>query len=519
MSLYESESGGAAEISAREGQAGGGDRRARAQARLDAGVQQLAEGDARGARAELEQAVALAPASAIVRAYLAVACARVPDKVAAEIHARATLELEPEDGPTAHLLGTLLCEREQVAEGLIWLKLAARRLPEVGRVLRDLAAVQLFLGDIDAARANFLRALELDPESPEVTFALVRLIPMGDGSAQSTRVMEQLAALDARGEALPIDRRIELAYALGRAWEDIGDPDRSFEAYVRGATLKRSTLTYSLDAEEALADAVIARFDRTRLDALAGQGFRAARRPILIVGMPRSGTTLIEQILGAHPDVQTAGENPALMNMVAASRGPGGEGYPAWVGSMEAADCVNLGKAYFRDLPPPHLGRRAITDKRLENIFHLGLAQLCLDELVVVHCRRDPRDAAFACFAMLFSESQEYSYDFAELARYWRIYERLMAHWRSVLPTGRMLEIDYEALVTDPEPWTRRLVGHAGLDWDDACLQPHAARRPVRSASAAQVREPIHARGVGRWRPFAGHLRPLFDALGVNADD
>jgi hypothetical protein len=251
---------------------------------------------------------------------------------------------------------------------------------------------------------------------------------------------------------------------------------------------------------------------------LEGHGLKARRRPVFIIGMPRSGTTLVEQILGAHPDVQCAGENPALMNTVALTRGRDGSHFPDWAATLHAGDLETLGASYMTAMPPPQLGRGAITDKRLENVFYLGLGQLCLEGARAVHVRRDPRDTALACFAMLFSEGQEYSYDFGELARYQQLYERLIAHWREVLPPGRLLEIDYEALVAEPEAQIRCLLDHVGLEWDEACLHPHAARKMVRSASAAQVREPIHGRGVGRWKPFAEHLKPAFEALGIGAE-
>ena len=514
MSLYESESdhasGGGVSASSAE-------RRARAQRAFDQGLNLMAAGDNAGAKDAFNRAVLLAPGSSRAMGHLALACTRLGDKAAAEQHARATLELDPENGGMAHLLGTLLVERDQLVEATMWLKLAAERLPDVGMVLRDLAATQLFLGDVEAARRNMLCALELDPLAPEASFAVARLVNVADGSEDARRFLEVLAALQAR-EDLPADRRIEVCYALGRAREDQKDYDRAFSAYAEGARLKRATFDYSIERDEARAERIMAVFSRERMRALEGQGLKARRRSVFIVGMPRSGTTLVEQILGAHPDVQCAGENPALMNTVALTRGRDGSRFPDWAATLDAGDLETLGASYMTAMPPPQLGRGVITDKRLENVFYLGLGSLCLDGARAVHVRRDPRDTALACFAMLFSEGQEYSYDFAELARYQQLYERLIAHWREVLPPGRLLEIDYEALVAEPEAQIRRLLDHVGLEWDEACLHPHAARKMVRSASAAQVRAPIHGRGVGRWKPFAEHLKPAFEALGIGAE-
>jgi hypothetical protein len=235
--------------------------------------------------------------------------------------------------------------------------------------------------------------------------------------------------------------------------------------------------------------------------------------------MPRSGTTLVEQIISAHPDVYGAGEFPALLNLLAASTGPGGIAFPEWGGAMMPQDCVNLGEAYLQALPSGPSSQVRTTDKRLENAEFLGMAHLILPNAPIVYVRRDPRDMAFSCYALLFSEGQEWSYDFAELAAYWRAHEALMAHWRAVLPPGRILEVSYEALVADFEAETRRIIAHCGLTWDAACLEYHRSRRGVRSASAAQVRQPIYDTSIGRWRPFAQHLRPLFDAMGLPPEE
>ena len=254
-------------------------------------------------------------------------------------------------------------------------------------------------------------------------------------------------------------------------------------------------------------------FDRERLGRLGGEGL-ASDRPIFIVGMPRSGTSLVEQILGAHPAVHGAGELPNLSRLVMSSRGQGDSVYPRWAPTMNGQDCRAIGQAYLDSLPATATGHTRITDKWVDNFEHLGLIHACLPNAAIIHCQRDPRDVCLSCFAIRFSESQAYSYDLTELGRYWRAYDRLMDHWRQTLPPGRMLDVPYEAVVADVEGWARRLVAHCGLEWDDVCLRFHESRRQVRTASFAQVRRPIYADSVGRWRRFARHLGPLLEALG-----
>jgi hypothetical protein len=255
--------------------------------------------------------------------------------------------------------------------------------------------------------------------------------------------------------------------------------------------------------------AIAERFDAALLERLTGRGARG-HRPIFVIGMPRSGTTLVEQVLAAHPQVHGAGELRLMGEIIAGEE----EGFPAWASRMDGADCARLGQAYLDSLPPAPAGRTRTTDKAVSNIEAMGLIHLCLPDAAIVHVRRDARDAALSCFATRFTDGQDFACDLGELGRYWRAYERLMDHWRAVLPEGRMLEVDYETLARDLEPQARRLVAHCGLDWDEACLRFHDSGREVRTASAAQVRRPIHTRSVGRWRRFEDRLGPLLEALG-----
>jgi hypothetical protein len=181
---------------------------------------------------------------------------------------------------------------------------------------------------------------------------------------------------------------------------------------------------------------------------------------------------------------------------------------------MDGQDCRTIGQAYLGSLPGDGPGRRRVTDKWVDNFMHLGLIHGCLPNATIIHCRRDPRDTCLSCFSTRFAEGQDYAYDLVELGRYWRAYDQLMDHWRAVLPPGRMLEVPYESVVADVEGWARRLIAHCGLVWDEACLWFYESKRQVRSASFAQVRQPIYTGSVGRWRPFAGHLRPLLEAIG-----
>jgi hypothetical protein len=226
--------------------------------------------------------------------------------------------------------------------------------------------------------------------------------------------------------------------------------------------------------------------------------------------MPRSGSTLVEQILASHPEVHGGGELSLLSPLVDNSAGLGGAPYPEWAGAMTSADCVAIGEAYLEGLPEGTPPRSHTTDKWLANFEHLGLISVCLPRAKVVHCVRDPRDQLLSCWSLLFSQHQEYAYDPRELVAYHRAYQRLMTHWRAVLPPGLMLEVEYETLVLEPRATAERILGHCGLEWDDRVLRFWESRRSVRTASLVQVREPIYDRSIGRWRHFAEHIPELF---------
>jgi hypothetical protein len=232
--------------------------------------------------------------------------------------------------------------------------------------------------------------------------------------------------------------------------------------------------------------------------------------------MPRSGTTLIEQILASHPDVHGAGELTdfsRLANQMLDAKGKPRR-YPDDAAKLTGKELIALGKAYVARLRLLSPDAPRVTDKMPANFLYVGLIHLALPQARIIHVRRDPRDTCLSCYSKLFSAPQEFSYDLAELGRYYRQYDSLMTHWRKTLPRGRMLEVRYEDVIGDLETWARRIVKHCGLKWDPACIAFHEARRPVRTASASQVRQPIYRTSEGRWRKYGDDLQPLVTALG-----
>jgi Sulfotransferase family len=244
----------------------------------------------------------------------------------------------------------------------------------------------------------------------------------------------------------------------------------------------------------------------------------SSSRPIFVIGMPRSGTTLVEQILASHPAVHGAGELSALDTVVQSVRGPGNTptAFPEFVTAADGPALRRIGLSYLAELQRIAPDGERVTDKMPSNYYYAGLIHLALPNAKIIHCVRDPVDTCVSCYSKLFSGAQIHTYDLAELGRYYRRYERLMAHWRRVLPKGRILDVRYEDVVADLEGQARRILAYCALPWDDRCLAFHRTERPVRTASATQVRRPIYNTAVGRWRAYADDLGPLLAALGID---
>jgi hypothetical protein len=233
--------------------------------------------------------------------------------------------------------------------------------------------------------------------------------------------------------------------------------------------------------------------------------------PVFIVGMPRSGTTLVEQILASHPDTFGAGETRNIQRLVSQFGRPGE--YPECVARLDVNVARRLADEYVLELHRRSGGKARVTDKLPGNFHHLGLIATLFPRAQIIHCQRDPRDTCWSCYFHNFQEVT-YNCDLETLGGYYREYERLMSHWKACLPVP-IFEVHYEQLVEEPERIIRELIAFCGLKWNDDCLRFHETRRPVRTASNLQVRQPVYQHAVGRWRNYTRHLGTLLTALGL----
>ena len=362
-------------------------------------------------------------------------------------------------------------------------------------------------GELDEAVACFRRALECDPGSGEIHrhLAFTRKHTERD---DEIRTMENLLA----DPTVPDREKKHLCFALGKSAEDLGQYDESFAHLLEGNRLRRSELDYDIMEDAAYMQHLKAVFAEPLFSQLADCGCKDST-PIFIVGMPRSGTTLVEQILASHPQVCGAGELSDLKEVITTPP-PGVTSYsfPESVRTLEPDSLARMGGEYVRRLRRHAPDATMITDKMPHNFLYAGMIRLVLPHAKVIHCRRDPVDTCLSCFKNYFVGIHEFAYDLTELGQYYKLYQNLMSHWQTQLPDF-MLDIHYEDLVADQEGRTRELLDFCGLDWDESCLSFQNTKRAVRTASSAQVRRPIYNSSIRLWKKYEKQLRPLLHAL------
>jgi tetratricopeptide (TPR) repeat protein len=327
--------------------------------------------------------------------------------------------------------------------------------------------------------------------------------------------LEQMRVAEAAASTGAIDR-YHLCFALGKALEDRGEYAASFEYYTRGNALKHAASRYRPEVIEQNTRLQIELCSRELFARHAGSGAPAAD-PIFIVGLPRSGSTLLEQILASHSRIEGTHELADVTRMVVELQGRDWQlanpRYPAVLAQMTAEDFRRLGEKYLRDTRSYRSGKAHFIDKMPNNFRHVGLIHLILPNAKIIDARREPMACCFGNLKQLFAHGQEFAYGIEDIARYYRTYLELMHHWDAVLP-GRVLRVQYEDVVADLEGNVRRLLDYCGLEFEPACVEFYKTERSVRTASSEQVRQPIYREALEQWRHFEPWLGPLREALG-----
>jgi tetratricopeptide (TPR) repeat protein len=384
------------------------------------------------------------------------------------------------------------------------------------QIAPNTAEAVAFLGEILAdcgrfaeAQALFERAIGIDPDLPAAWAGLVRYRRLRDEDPGWLAAAQRLA--DA---ALPVRHEINLRYAMGKYFDDLQHYEEAFQNYrlaneltkTYGARHDRTRLTRQIDR-------IIKTCDRKWLN-LARIRCAGSEHPIFIVGMPRSGTTLAEQILASHPAVFGAGELPFWNDAAAAfEAGTAGDAHTHDSGAAGSDLLTGFAQAYRRQLLQLPAGARRVVDKMPTNFMNVGLIHAALPAARIIHMRRNPADTCLSIYFQNFSISHAYANDLEDLAHYYREYLRVMAHWRETLPEGTMLDVDYEELVGSPQELSRKMLEFLDLPWDARCLEFHETRRTVTTPSKWQVRQRINSASSGRWRHYESHIGALRELL------
>jgi tetratricopeptide (TPR) repeat protein len=458
-------------------------------------------GDHRAAIEHSRRAIELDPRLPEAHLHLGNALLAINEMHAAEAAYRAGLEVVPQHAQlhTAHAMTERALGRVDDAAASVRRSLAIR--PDAADTVALLGSLAIDRGRFEEAETLLRKALALSPDLPE---ALVGLTAVRKMTAADVAWRDAAERALARG--LPVAHAIGLNHALGKYCDDVGDFDAAFEYHRRGHELaRRSRPPYDRAATSARVTRTLRAFDRSALGALQPAG-RPSERPVFVFGMPRSGTTLAEQILASHPQVHGAGE--VLYWQFAA------DDELASPPEQRTATIAALGRQYLASFAALPAAAVRVVDKLPSNFKNLGLIHAALPAARFIHLERDPLDTCLSIYFQGFSAAHAYASDLSDLAHYYREYRRLMTHWRATLPLHLLLEVPYESLVDDPEQWGRRMLAHLGLSWDPRCLDFHLTDRPVLTASNWQVRQPIGKGSIGRWRHYQRYLEPLREALG-----
>ena len=375
----------------------------------------------------------------------------------------------------------------------------------------SLGNAYLSMGRSEEALAALEHAKTLSPRHVRTHFEMARTAKF----VQDDPRLADLLALEADEASLQTNDRAQLHYALGKAYDDLDDPDRAFAHFDKANKLLGSHAAANEDSQAAHNQRIIDVFTGDFVRSREGGGSDSCL-PIFILGMPRSGTTLVEQVLSSHPRVKGAGEVLDLEVAIQflCNKYKLTTPMPDLVTGLTPEQMCELGDVYAGRLTERAPGADRVTDKLLGNYNRIGLIHLALPQAKVIHCMRNPADCCVSIYTNHFAEHLDHVNDLARLGRFYGRYHRLMAHWRGVLPEGAFLDVRYEDTVRDLEAAARRIIAYCGLEWDERCLDFQRNRRAVMTLSITQVRQPVYTSSIGRWRKYEKHLGPLLEALG-----
>ena len=432
------------------------------------------------------------------------------DKTDAALAAYArAMRLEPNRASGFVAAGTTNAMVGRHDEAIDLFRQARDRNPSHPGALSGLGHVLKTIGKQDEAIASYRECIRHNPNHGETWWSLANLKTFRFTDDEIATMQAQL-----ENENLPDEQRANFEFALGKAFEDAGDYEQAFSYYAQGNDNRRQRESYDPVQTADLHDRFIKTFSKAFLEENSASG-DPSNAAIFIVGLPRSGSTLIEQILASHPDVEGTHELPDL-GRIARSIGLHREDrsvYPEATALLGEDELRELGAEYLRRTERHReLGRPRFTDKLPNNFVHIGFLSLILPNARVINAKRHPLDSCLGSYKQLFARGQPYTYDLYELGEFYLEYQRMIDHWHDVLP-GKVLDVQYEDTVEDLETQVRRMLEHCDLPWNEACMKFYETDRAVKTASSEQVRQPIYSSSVQLWRHYEHHLGPLIEVL------
>ncbi|MBF0448462.1 MAG: tetratricopeptide repeat protein [Magnetococcales bacterium] len=411
-------------------------------------------------------------------------------------------------------LGSALESDEQTDEALKIFRKILEREPNNILVHNNLGNILKNQGKIDESIEHYRQALAINPDQASAYYNLSRAKVGSDDAAELKRMEELLEQ-----PRLNSDQKSSIHFALGKIYDDLGNYDKAFEHFYLGNEMDTRGQPFRPRVHSMVVDRVISVFSKEFFANRRGMGSES-HQPVFIVGMPRSGTTLVEQTLASHPEVYGAGELNHIGHLVASIPDLQGRlaGYPDSAMLVDAVTACKLGDDYVSRIRTVGGDAKRITDKMPGNFLNLGFISLFFSNARIIHCSRESMDSSLSCYFQHFTQIMPFSKKLEFLGSYQKDYLRLMEHWRRVLPL-QMMEVNYKDMVADHEGMTRKILEFLDLDWDDSCLKFHKTERSVKTASNWQVRQPIYTGSVDRWRHYEKHIGPLVTALGLTDDD
>lgn len=445
----------------------------------------------------LRDAIAIKPNYADAHANLGILLRMRSDLIRAEAVLRRALKLNPNHAQARINLGNTLVPLGHLRDARACFAKALKSAPRSVQALYGMGQIAMLEGRFPEADTTFRRIIELDPRMPSAWAALAGTHKMTAADGEWFKRAEEIANSGLR----PLEES-SLRFAMGKYCDDLNDFSQAFQNYKRANELvKTAADSYDRHARSQRIDDLIRVYSRENLSKIETAG-SASTKPVFVVGMPRSGTSLAEQIIASHPAAYGAGELPFWESLIA-----NGEGITQGIMSGEIRH--KAAEGYLRVLEGRSRTALRVLDKAPVNSDSLGIIYSVFPNARVIYMQRDPIDTCLSCYFQEFLTGLNFTFDLSDLAHYYREHQRIMAHWRAVLPPGFILEVPYEELVADQETWTRKMLDFIGLEWDARCLDFHLNKRQVVTASAWQVRQKIYKNSVARWRNYEKFIGPL----------